>query len=114
MHELSLCQAIAENVDRRAGGRRVRRVEVRIGHLRQVVPDSLQFACEALTQRTALAGAGRVVEHIAAAVRCSACGSETTVDGPVVACGVCESLDGDLCRGDELELAWFEVVEEVV
>ena len=38
MHELALAQAIADTVSRRAEGRGVELVAVRIGHLRQVVP----------------------------------------------------------------------------
>ena len=48
MHELALCQAIVDTVERHAGGRRVEQVDVRIGHFRQVVPDSLQFSWELL------------------------------------------------------------------
>lgn len=113
MHELSLCQAIADHVQARAGGRPVRRVDVRIGHLRQVVPDALQFAWEMLTEGTDLADSELVVEHIPAVVRCRACGTDTTLDWPVLVCAACESHDVDLRSGEELELAWIDVAEEV-
>ena len=45
MHELSLCMAIARTATDHANGRPVDRVFVRIGHFRQVVPDTLQFNC---------------------------------------------------------------------
>ena len=44
MHELSIADAIARIAARHAGERRVSAVEVCVGHLRQVVPDSLEFA----------------------------------------------------------------------
>ena len=50
MHELSLSTAIVDTVLRHAAGRRVRVVSLRVGALRQVVPDSLTFAWEVLTQ----------------------------------------------------------------
>ena len=56
VHELALCQAIVDTVTRHADGHRVERVDVRIGHFRQVVPDSLQFSWELLTDGTELAG----------------------------------------------------------
>ena len=113
MHELSLCQAILEHVEGRAAGRPVRRVDIRIGYLRQVVPDSLQFSWEMLTQGTDLDGCELVVEHIPAVVRCRACGTDTTLAWPVLACAGCEGLDVELQSGEELELAWFDVAEEV-
>jgi hydrogenase nickel incorporation protein HypA/HybF len=113
VHELSLCQAILDHVEARAAGRPVRRVHVRIGHLRQVVPDSLQFSWELLTESTDLAGCALVVEHVPAVVHCRACGAGTTLDWPVLACGACEGLDVELRSGEELELAWIDVAEEV-
>ena len=44
MHELSICEAIARTVVDRAAGRRVLTVTVRIGYLRQVVPEALAFS----------------------------------------------------------------------
>jgi len=109
MHELSLCQAILDQVDQRAGDREVRRAEVRIGYLRQVVPDSLTFAWEMLTDGSHREGCELVVEHIPARVRCRSCAVETTLDWPVLACAACEGIDVDLLSGNELELAWLDV-----
>ena len=54
MHELSMCDAIARTVVDRAAGRRVLTVKVRIGHLRQVVPDTMTFCWEMVTAGTEL------------------------------------------------------------
>ena len=43
MHELSIAGAIVATVERHAGGSPVTSVRVRVGRLRQVVPDSLAF-----------------------------------------------------------------------
>ena len=43
MHELSLSSAILATALRHAEGRRVKSVQMRIGAMRQVVPDSLEF-----------------------------------------------------------------------
>lgn len=113
MHELSLCQAILEHVEARSNGRPVRQVDVRIGHLRQVVPDSLQFSWQMLTEGTDLDGVELVVEHVPAVVRCCSCGADTTLDLPVLACATCEGLDVELLSGEELDLASIDVAEEV-
>ena len=43
MHELSIASAIVDTALRHANDRRVTRVDVQVGALRQVVPDSLAF-----------------------------------------------------------------------
>ncbi|MET0729322.1 MAG: hydrogenase maturation nickel metallochaperone HypA [Acidimicrobiales bacterium] len=109
MHELSLGQAILDHVEARAGGRPVQRVDVRIGHLRQVVPESLQFAWEMLTEGTALAGCPLVVEHVPAVVRCRACRTDSTLRWPILMCAACESHDVELLSGEELQIASLDV-----
>ena len=49
MHELSICSAIASTAAKHAEGRPVSQVTVQIGHLRQVVPDALQFSWEVVS-----------------------------------------------------------------
>lgn len=109
MHELALGQAIAETVSRRADGREVRHVTVRIGHLRQVVPDALQFAWEMLTDGTPLAGCRLEIEHIPAVIACRSCGETTTLDWPILLCARCESSDVELVSGEEFLVATMDV-----
>lgn len=109
MHELAVCEAIAETVRQRAEGRTPARVQVRIGHLRQVVPDSLGFSWEMLTAGSDLDGCVLDVDYIPAVVVCSGCGTRTTLDLPVLVCGSCESAEVELVSGDEFQLASFDV-----
>jgi hypothetical protein len=50
VHELSLCSAIADTVRDNTDGRRVERVNLRIGYLRQVVPETLEFCWGFITE----------------------------------------------------------------
>ena len=111
MHELSLCEAIAATVSKHAGGRAVSEVAVRIGHLRQVVPDALTFSWEVLTAGTGLAGSQLVIEQVPAVVRCDACGAETTLDLPILMCGSCEGAQVTLLSGEEFQIVSLEVSE---
>ena len=113
MHEMSLCQAIAETVTTHAEGAEVRQVSVRIGYLRQVVPDSLLFSWEVLTMDTPLAGCVLEIEHVPAVVLCRACDARTTLDMPVLACGACASPDVELVSGEEFLIVSMDVAEEV-
>jgi hydrogenase nickel incorporation protein HypA/HybF len=109
MHELSVCEAIAGAVNRHAGGQPVTSVLVRIGHLRQVVPDALTFSWQMITTGTDLEGSVLEVESVPATVSCRACGAETTLDMPIVACGQCFSRDVELLTGEEFAVVSLEL-----
>jgi hydrogenase nickel incorporation protein HypA/HybF len=111
VHELSLCDAIVGKAAKHAGGRTVKQVTVRIGHLRQVVPDALQFSWEVVTDLTALKGAELVIEQIPAVIECNECGVRTTLDLPILACGSCQSFEVKLISGEEFLVVSMELAE---
>ena len=111
MHELSIADAVLQIADRHAAGRRVTRVELRVGHLRQVVPDALDFAWQLVTQGTPLDGAELVMEEMPATVRCEACGAESTLEAFPPACRECGSLSVEVAGGDELLVDSLELEE---
>ncbi len=110
MHELAMCAAIAETVSRHAEGSEVRAVNVEIGHLRQVVPDTLQFCWSLHTEGTGLEGAALVVDHLPAVVRCRSCGAATELAEPLLVCGTCTGSDVELTGGDELSIVSVDLV----
>ena len=109
MHELSIAEAIIDVVERHAQDRVVTRVYVRVGYLRQVVPDALSFAFTVLTNGTALDGAELHITHVPAAGRCRVCGRESVFEDLPLACIYCESLDVELATGEELDVEALEV-----
>jgi len=100
MHELSIADAIVRIATAHAGGRRIETVEVKVGHLRQVVPDALAFALVA--EGTEAEGAELLLEEVPAAGVCRVCGQESELPGFPLACETCGSLDVELVRGEEL------------
>jgi hydrogenase nickel incorporation protein HypA/HybF len=111
MHELSVSSAIVDTVVRHAAGRRVTAVDVRLGHLRQVVPTSLAFYFELVSRETVCDGAVLRQEVVPARLRCRGCAHEWEIDMPHFRCPACESADVKIETGEELEVASIDVEE---
>jgi hydrogenase nickel incorporation protein HypA/HybF len=112
MHELSIAEAIVDVATRHAAGRRVVKVEVKVGHLRQVAPDSLHFAFGLVVQGMALDGAELVITHIPAFGRCRDCDAEGMMEDFPLCCARCGGLDVDVLAGEELLVDALELEEE--
>ena len=111
MHELSLSGAIVNTVVKHADGRRVTVVSLRVGHLRQVVPDSLEFYFEFVARGTVCEGARLQQQIVPAAVRCSACTAEWEMALPFFRCQECGSSEVGVVSGNEFEVESIEVEE---
>jgi hydrogenase nickel incorporation protein HypA/HybF len=112
MHELSIADAVVTIASRHAAGRKVTRVDLRVGHLRQVVPDSLEFAFELVAQGTAVEGAELVMQEVPADVSCRACGAMTKLEAFPAHCAACGALDVEVSGGDELLVEALELEDQ--
>jgi hydrogenase nickel incorporation protein HypA/HybF len=113
MHELSIAQSVIEVAARHAAGRRVYRVEVKVGHLRQVVPSALEFAFELASAGTALEGAELVIDEVPAVGRCRRCGAESVMTGFPLCCARCGDPDPEIVTGEELLVDSLELEENL-
>lgn len=110
MHELSLCQAIVGVVKSHADGRQVNVVRVRIGALRQVVPESLSFCWTLLRDAEDLPDAELELECVTAEVGCRACGEHSEITSAwSIWCPRCESPDVEVLRGNEFLVTSLDV-----
>jgi hydrogenase nickel incorporation protein HypA/HybF len=114
VHELSLADAIVRICCDNAGDGRVARVEVKVGRLRQVVPDALAFSFELVAAGTAAEGAELVLVDVPARVVCTACGTESEAERFPLACGGCGSLAVDVVAGEELHVESLEIERPTV
>ena len=88
-------------------------VSLRIGHLRQVIPDSLAFYWEIVTRDTAAVGARLDLVVVPARLRCGGCGTEWDMEGtPEFRCSRCAAGEVEVIAGNELEVDSIEVEEE--
>ena len=110
MHELSICTSLAAIVTEHADGRAVERVHLDIGHLRQVVPDTLHYLWGLVVTDTPLAGSVLEIDHIPVVLECRVCGASTTVAQAVFRCS-CGSTEVDVIRGQELLVTSLELTE---
>jgi hydrogenase nickel incorporation protein HypA/HybF len=113
VHELSIAECVADIASRHARGRPVAAVELRIGHLRQVVPSALELAFELVTQGTELEGTELRIEVVPAAGRCRTCGSPSPLPDFPLTCGACGGLDLEVTAGEELSVDSLELEEEL-
>jgi hydrogenase nickel incorporation protein HypA/HybF len=112
MHELSLCQSIYTVVDRARGDRRVHAVNLRIGQLRQVVPETLTFCWGVVTEDGPLNGAELVVDQVPAEIACRACGARSVLDEVMLVCPACGAVTVDVVSGEEFLVTSLDLVPE--
>lgn len=110
MHEYAIAEGVIDVAVANAGGRRIAAVDLRVGHLRQVVRSALEFAFEIAAQETPAEGAELRVTQIAPQVRCRRCDEVSAPPDLPLACGSCGAFDVAVIAGDELEVESIEVL----
>jgi hydrogenase nickel incorporation protein HypA/HybF len=113
MHELSVSAAVVDTAVRHADGRKVTSVHLRVGALRQVVPDSLAFYFQIVSRDTVCEGAALEQELVPARLRCEDCETEWAADAPAFRCPGCTGGAVAVVCGDELEVESIDVETEV-
>ncbi len=112
MHELSIASAILDSAVKHADGKPVAVVSVRVGALRQVVPDSLRFYFEIVAREGICEHATLELTEVPLRLRCSDCGREWEPDQPEFRCPGCAPGSVEVAGGAELEVDYIEVEEE--
>ncbi len=112
MHELSLAASVVEIALRHAAGRRVTRVALEVGALRQAVPSALTFSFELVAQGTLAEGAALDILAIPAKGECRRCGVVGELHEFPLACPACGAFDLNIVAGEELLVASLELEED--
>ena len=111
MHELSIARAVIDVAVRHAGGHPVTQVRLRVGQLRQVVPDTLAFYFNIAAEGTPCEGARLEQELVRVRLRCRTCAHEWAIHEPSFRCPGCGGADAELLAGEELDVESIEVEE---
>lgn len=101
VHELGLCRSIASTVLQHAAGRQVERVVLRVGRLRQVVPESIESGWAFVSTDPSLVGSRIEVLDVPVVVRCRGCRATSDLEGSTLRCRRCGSADVEVISGDE-------------
>jgi hydrogenase nickel incorporation protein HypA/HybF len=112
LHELAIAESVVRIASRHANGRQVTKVQLKVGHLRQVVPSALSFSFELVAQDTPVEGALLEMEEVPAVGLCRGCGTESRLEGFPLQCRECEGFDLEVLRGEELLVEFLELEEE--
>ena len=107
MHEMSIASQLLQQVLSSLTGHdvtRVDEVEVKIGLLRQIVPEALQTAWEAVAEGSAAQGAVLKIVEVAPTAKCCLCGRTFDVTVDDFTCGQCEAADIEIVAGNDIDL----------
>ena len=115
MHEMGIAKQIIEiatsSIPDDLENIPVERINLKIGQMSSVVPDSLRFCFEILSKDTQLAGAKLNIEEIPVVARCMECNIEWTINKPVFVCKKCKSGSIEIISGRELDVVSIEVAD---
>jgi hydrogenase nickel incorporation protein HypA/HybF len=114
MHESSIAHSIIEIIDEQCAEQRCSIVDaltVRLGKATGVMPESLQFAFDALKEPTKARNAKLTIEVVPIGGECKTCSKEFDVPGVqfIFACPHCNSNDFEVTRGREMEIVDMEM-----
>jgi hydrogenase nickel incorporation protein HypA/HybF len=111
VHELSISNAIAKVVLEHANGRTVESVQVRVGALRQIVPDALTFCWEVVRDRPLLDRSRLEIEQVPGVIECGECGARSTLTEFVLRCPGCSGGLVTVVSGEEFLVTSIELAD---
>ena len=116
MHEMGIAMEIVDiakaSIPEDMQGAKVQRVNLQVGSLSAIVPDSLRFCFDLVVKDTALEGAKLAIEEIPVVARCKDCQTQWTITEPVFTCKACQSGAIDMLSGRELDIKSIEIEDE--
>ena len=116
MHEMGIVMEVIRIVEASipsgTSGSDVERINLKVGKLSAVVPDSLRFCFDVATRETPLKGAKLVIEEIPVTAACNDCRHHWTIENPVFICPACNGSNIEMLSGRELDIESIEIREE--
>lgn len=115
MHEMSLVESLLNSLlamtEKHPEWEKITRVNLRVGAMRQVVPEAMEFCFDIAIKGTPLEGARLVLTDVPVQCHCRSCGHRWSGDDRIFICSSCGSPEVELTSGMELEIDTMEVEE---
>lgn len=111
MHEMSYSEGVLEAVERRAAGRPVARIGVRIGAIHRVVAAAFEQSFQIAAVGGPAEGATTDLVVLPVHGHCMDCRLDFHATDPAPACPRCGSLEVAVEGGDEVVLEWLQYVD---
>ena len=115
MHEMGIALQIidiaTESIPAELKGRKVARINLRIGKLAAIVADSLHFCFGIASRETAVEGAELNIREIPVKAHCRECNTHWTLSGPAFTCEKCNSGNIEVTSGRELDIESIEIAD---
>ena len=115
MHELSVCNALLDQVEviaREHRAARVDKIVLHVGPLSGIEVPLLKHAYPLAAAGTIAEHAQLVIEPLPVKVRCNQCGAESEATANRLLCAACGDFRTNLISGDEMLLASLELIEK--
>ena len=116
MHEMGIALQIVEiaiaSIPADLGEVRIARVNLKVGKLAAIVPDSLRFCFDVAVKDTPLDGAKLVIQELPVMARCKDCDTRWTISSPAFTCQNCNSGSLEILSGRELDVESIEIAQE--
>jgi hydrogenase nickel incorporation protein HypA/HybF len=113
MHEMGLAteivRIVTESIPSDVVDPKVKRVNLKVGKLAAVVPQSLTFCFEIVAKDGPAEGAELHIEEISISVRCNDCANMWEIDQPAFHCPKCNSGSIEMLSGRELDIESIEL-----
>ena len=112
MHETSIAYGLVKILLAEAERNHVTqiaKVTIKVGKLKAVEPQSLQFCFDMFVEDTIAAGAELIIDHLVTIARCKSCFHEFEVPAFKFQCTRCSCSDLTIIQGEELFIESFEV-----
>ena len=105
MHEVSIVESlidILKDTARENGLSKITRITLRIGQMRQIVPEAMKFAFEVVGKGTVAEGAEIIMNTVPTRAQCNRCAERFPVDDYCFLCPSCGGIDVAVVEGKEL------------
>ncbi len=116
MHEMGIAMQIVEiasaSIPADIDDVRVERINLKVGKLTAVVPESLRFCFQIVAQETLFCDADLNIEEIPIVAKCNDCNIEWTISEPAFICQECNSGSVEIISGRELDVNSIEIAHE--